>query len=124
MDELQRRVWAYQSARFDALKTAYDASDTKGVYVLDQSEPPEANLHLVFTNVAALSAVRLRSFLRDCRRIERPPSELLETLGKERAALSHFIERQHADIVRSHDPRVRRLVRRPKIRVMKGVFDP
>jgi hypothetical protein len=46
LDELQRRVWAYQSARFDALKTAYDASDTKGVYVLDQSEPPEANLHL------------------------------------------------------------------------------
>jgi hypothetical protein len=124
LGELQRRVWAYQSARFDALQTAYDASDIDGVYLLDESEPPEANLHVVVTNAAALSAVRFRSFLRDCRAIQRPPSELFQTLGKERAALAHFVEEQHAEITRTYDPKVTRLVRRPKIRVMKGVFDP
>jgi hypothetical protein len=38
---LQRRVWAYQCARFDALQAAYDASDIRGVYLLDDSDPPE-----------------------------------------------------------------------------------
>lgn len=96
LTELQRRVWAYQSDRFDALQTAYDTSDVAGVYLLDESKPPEANLHVVVTNVAALSAIRLRSFLRDCRAIERPPSELLQVLDKERAALAQFVEEQHA----------------------------
>jgi hypothetical protein len=122
--ELQRRVWAYQSARSDALQAAYDTSDVGGVYLLDEAEPSEANLHVVITNVAALSAVRFRSFLRDCRAIERPPSELFQVLEKERAALADFVEEQHAEITRTYNPKVSRLVRRPKIRVMKGVFDP
>jgi hypothetical protein len=124
LDELKRRVWAYQSARWDELQTAYDASDVGGVYLLHESEPPETNLHVVITNRAALSAVRFRSFLRDCRAIERPSSELFQILEKERAALADFVEEQHADITRTYNPKVIRLVRRPKIRVMKGVFDP
>jgi hypothetical protein len=124
LDELKRQVWAFQSARFDALQTECDASEVCGVYLLDESEPPEANLHVVFTNVAALSAVRFRSFLRDCRAIERPPRELFQILEKERAALAGFVEDQHAEITRTYNPKVTRLARRPKIRVMKGVFDP
>ncbi|MEO8179703.1 MAG: hypothetical protein ABI895_12790 [Deltaproteobacteria bacterium] len=115
LDELKRRVWTYQSARLDSLQTAYDASDVGGVYLLDESEPPEANLHVVITNVAALSAVRFRSFLRDCRAIERPPSELFQVLEKERAALADFVEEQHAEITRTYNPKVTRLVQRPKI---------
>jgi hypothetical protein len=124
LDELRRRVWTFQSARYDALQMAYDASEAAGVYLLDESEPPETNLHVVFTNVAALSAVRFRSFLRDCRAIERPSRELVEILEKERAALADFVDQQHAEIMTTYNPKVTRLARRPKIRVLKGVFDP
>lgn len=123
LEELRRRVWRYELDRWNALSTAYDESDDSGVYLLDESEHGEFNLHFVFSNKRALSAVRFRSFLRDCRRIERPASEIESRFESERAALATFIERQHAEIRRTFDPKVTRLGNRRKIMVAKDAFD-
>jgi hypothetical protein len=123
LEELQRRVWRYELGRWEALLTGYDGSDGSGVYLIDESEQPETGLHFVFTDKRALAAVRFRSFLRDCRRLERPASEIECALDKERSALAAFIEEQHADVRRTYDPKVARLVKRRKVMVMKGAFD-
>jgi hypothetical protein len=101
----------------------YDATEVSGVYLLDESEPPETNLHFVFTDTRALSAVRFRSFLRDCRAVERSVGELERVLEAEKAALVHFIAGQHAEVRRTFDPKVTRIAKRRKIMVMKGAFD-
>lgn len=123
LDELKRRVWHYDFARWDALLTTYDREDICGMYLLDESEQPETNLHFVFTDKRALSAVRFRSFMRDCRVIERPSGELERALETERAALARFIEDQHAEIRRTFDPKVIRLMKRRKILMAKDAFD-
>jgi hypothetical protein len=116
-------VWDYEHTRWEALLVMYDSADVSGVYRLDESEPPEINLHFVFTDTRALSVVRFRSFLRDCRAVERPVGELERVLKTEEAALEHFIADQHAEIRRTFDPNVRRIAKRRKIMVMKGAFD-
>lgn len=123
LEELRRRVWRYEQVRLDTLLTAYDESGVSGVYLLDESEPGETRLHFVFTDKHALSAVRFRSFLRDCRCIERPASEIDEKLESERSALATFVENQLAEIRRTYDPKVTRLEKRRKIMVMKDAFD-
>lgn len=123
LEELRRRVWRYELDRWEALLTAYDASDGSGVYLLDESEDDETRMHFVFTDKRALSAVHFRSFLRDCRRIERPASEIERALESECSALEVFIEGQHAELRRTYDPKVSRLVKRRRIMVMKDAFD-
>ena len=94
-----------------------------GSYLLDESDENEARVHFVFTDKRALSAVRFRSFLRDCRSIERPADEIKDVLEKERSALATFVDEQLADVRRTYDPKVARLVKRRKVMVMKGAFD-
>jgi len=105
------------------LLTGWDRTNRRGVYLLDCSEPPEVHWHFVFSDARVLSSVRFRSFLRDCRAVERSAEELVREVDTEKAALKRYIEDQHAHIRRTYDPKVRKLHRRRKIVVMKGVFD-
>lgn len=123
LEELQRRVWRYDQARYDALLTACHSAGRGGVYLLDESEPPEANLHVVFTDRKALEAVRFHSFLRDCRAIERSAEELHGAVDEERTALVRLVDEQHADVLRNYDPKVARFSRRRKVMVNKDAFD-
>jgi hypothetical protein len=122
-EELQRQIWRYEQERYDALLTSWDRANRRGVYLLDCSEPPEVHWHFVFSDARVLSSVRFRSFLRDCRAVERSAEELVREVDTEKAALKRYIEDQHAHIRRTYDPKVRRLHRRRKIVVMKGAFD-
>lgn len=123
LEELQRRVWRYELDRWDALLTAYDESETSGTYLFDDSEHGETRIHFVFTDKRAMSAVRFRSFLRDCQRIERPASEIERRLESERAMLADSVESQLAEIRRTYDPKVSRLVKRRKVMVRKDAVD-
>jgi hypothetical protein len=121
--ELRRRVWNYELERWEALLTSYDDSPLSGVYLMDESDENETELHFVFTDKRALSAVRFRSFLRDCRRMERPANDIEDALEKECAVLAAFVDEQLADVRRTYDPKVARLAKRRKVMVMKGAFD-
>lgn len=123
LEELRRRVWGYETERWEALLTSYDDSPASGVYLLDESDEDETRQHFVFTDKRALSSVRFRSFVRDCRRIERPAKEITDAVEKERSALAAFVDEQLAEVRRTYDPKVSRLVKRRKVRVMKGAFD-
>ena len=123
LDELQRRTWNYQYQRWESLLSAYDAEAACGVYLLDESELPEERLHVVFTDIGALSAVRFRSFIRDCRALKRTNDEIDTRLEVERSALERFIDEQLADIRRTYDPKVARFEKRRKVMVRKDAFE-
>jgi hypothetical protein len=118
-NELRQRIWHYEHERYDALRTSWDHVARVGVYLLDESDSSEVKWHVIFTDKQALDAVRFRSFLRDCRAIARPENELHREFEEEKAALARFIEEQHADIVKTYDPKVTKLRKRRKVMVMK-----
>jgi len=87
------------------------------------SEGEENNLHAVFTDPTALERVRFRSFMRDCRAIERPAAALDKAVAEERSALAQSIATAHEHVVRTYDPRLSRLRKRMRIMVHKNAFD-
>lgn len=123
LEELQRRMWQYQNSRHEMLQKSWEDAGRHGVYIVDESRPPETNLHVVFADKEALSAVRFRMFLRDCRASQRPADELHQAAEEEKAALSRFLEEQHAEVLRSYDPKIRPLRKQRKVVMAKGVFE-
>lgn len=123
LEALRDRVFAYEQDRFDALLSTWNAAGHGGVYLLDTSEGEENNLHVVFTDPTALERVRFRSFMRDCRAIERPAAELDKAVAEERSALAKFIATAHEEVVRTYDPTLARLRKRMRVMVHKGAFD-
>ena len=123
LEELQHRVFEHTRARYDDLLTDWDRTNRGGVYWVDTSEPQERNVHFIFTDKNALSAVRFRSFVRDCRGIERRADELNEAVKEQETKLKTFILQQHEDLLQTFDPKVKRLRRRRQILIHKDAFD-
>ena len=123
LEELQHRVFDYTSARYDALLTDWDRKNKRGVYWLDTSEPQERNAHFIFTDKDALSAVGFRSFVRDCRAIERGAGELNEAIKAEDTKVKSFIIEQHQELLQTFDPKIKRLRHRRQILIHKDAFD-
>ena len=123
LEALNEQVFHYEQSRHDTLLNAWAAQDRGGVYLLDTSEPNEKNVHFVFTDPRAIERIRFRSFLTDCRAIERPAAELQKALAEEHAALVRFIEAAHKELLRTFDPKVTRLRKRRRIMVHKHAFD-
>ena len=123
LEELQHRVFDYTRERYDVLLTDWDRAKRRGVYRVDMSEPQEHNVHFIFSDKEALSAVRFRSFVRDCRAIERRVDELNQAVEEETTKLKSFIFRQHQELLQTFDPRVKPFRRRRQILVHKDAFD-
>ena len=120
LDELQHRVWEEQSRRRGELGQLF-CEHGRGVCFLDDQpwenqDPNERNLLVVFSDPDALAAVRFTSFLRDCRRIERPLAELRALEVREAKRMRDFVAAQHEDLVKNFDPKVVPL--RKKLKVM------
>jgi hypothetical protein len=123
LDELQDRTWAHTHERYENLLSRWDRQGKGGVYPVDVSEPPEKNIHFVFSDTRALGAVRLRFFVKDCRAIERPVAELNRAVEQENAEVIGFVRKAHEELKRTFDPSVVRLRKRRKILVHKDAFD-
>lgn len=120
LEELQRRVWEEQFRRRSELGRLFCES-RQGLCFLDDhpweyQDPSERNLLVVFSDPDALAAVRFASFLRDCRRIERPLADLRTLEAREAQRMRDFVTAQHEDLVKNFDPKVVPL--RKKLKVM------
>jgi hypothetical protein len=119
LEALRRRVWAEQDRRRRELGEAFQKQRSGATFFDDNPWPgegPEAqNLHIVFTDPAALAAVRFTSFLRNCRDLERPWSELQALESHESEHMRAFVKAQHDDLVQNFDPKVVPLRKKRKI---------
>ena len=115
LDELRHRSYAYQTERYEALVRTWDEQRLGAVYLVDRSEDGEHTLDAVFTDRTALRAVRFRSFLDDCRRLERPATELEPQIEEEKTAAEAFLRSALDDIEANFDPAVVPLRRKTKV---------
>jgi hypothetical protein len=88
VEELQRRVWEYERERFDAWLTENDTHHRSCVYIVDESAPLQMRVHFVFADKDTLAGIRFRSFVRDCRSLERPFAELMDAVCREKALMA------------------------------------
>lgn len=121
-EELQRRLWAYLSDRYDALLTEFDARARKAVYMEDRSRENDPHMNFVFTDKTALQAVRFRYFMRDCRALVTDRGELDEFVARERQAVGEYLESACRDVVAHFDPKVATIHKKRKIIVVDGAL--
>lgn len=115
LEELQRRSYAYLGERYDALARSWDEQRLGAVYLVERSDNGEHTVDVIFSDRTALQAVRFRSFLDDCRRLERPASELDPQVEAEEAAAEAFLRSALEDIDANFDPAVVPLRRKRKV---------
>ncbi len=110
LEELQHRVWEEQFRRRSELGQLFCEQRLGACFLDDQpwehQDPNERNLLVVFSDPGALAAVRFTSFLRDCRRIERPLTELRALEAGEAKRMRDFVAAQHEDLIKNFDPKV------------------
>lgn len=121
LEELQRRVWEEQFRRRSELGRLFCES-RQGLCFLDDhpweyQDPGERSLLVVFSDPDALAAVRFASFLRDCRRIERPLADLRTLEDREAQRMRDFVTAQHEDLVKNFDPKVVPLPKKSKVMI-------
>ena len=81
----------------------------------DRTRNNEPHMDFVFSNAAALDAVRFRYFVRDCRRIADNPAEVDHLVEQETRLALDFLASTYKDIMDNFDPTVVTLRRKRKI---------
>lgn len=103
-EALQKAIWAEQQRRHRELALQFAAQAGVCCYIdphpWEHDTPDERNLRIVFSSPAALAEVRWTSFLRDCRRLERPLDELHALEAPEAARMRNFVAQRHAELMR------------------------
>jgi hypothetical protein len=123
LDDLRFCQNAYFDNRYAALAKAWDRRAARTVYISEPDVPGEMDREFLFSDTAALKAVRFRSFLRDCRAIERPAAELTPHIDSEKQAASIFMHAEHERLLRDFDPNVARMRKRRKIVMREDAAD-
>lgn len=123
LDELRSYQYGYVVQRSLALAESWDQRGSKAVYIVVRDIAGESNQDFLFSDMAALKAVRFRSFVRDCRQLARPVAELAPDIDAERQAAETFIRAEHERLLRDFDPKVARLRKKRKIIVHEDAAD-
>ena len=115
LQALRDRYYTYMGERYEALLDQFKASSATCVYMLDRTSNNEPQMDFVFSNAAALDAVRFRYFVSDCRRIAGNPAEVDHLVEQETHLALNFLAGTHKDIMDNFDPTVVKLRRNRKI---------
>ncbi|MGB5338119.1 MAG: hypothetical protein WBO06_03380, partial [Gammaproteobacteria bacterium] len=84
LQALRDRYYIYMREKYEALLDRLDTSPRPCVYMRDQTRDNEPQMDFVFSNVAALDAVRFRHFVSDCRSIAANPVEVDNLIRQEK----------------------------------------
>ncbi len=114
LQALRDRYYTYMGERYDALLDQFNTSATC-VYLRDRTRHNEPHMDFVFSNAAALDAVRFRYFVRDCQRIAGNSAEFDRLVEQETRLALDFLASTYKDIMDNFDPTVVKLRRKRKI---------
>lgn len=99
VEELERRIWAYEEERFERLLTQWDLASRSAVYfVKEAAERRVPTTHIVFSDKSALERVHFRSLLEDCRALEQADDVLRVAVEVERNLLSRYVDGEYAEV--------------------------
>lgn len=123
LEELTERLLRYEQRRWFELLQEFDDRADAQAFIQETSDGVEEQLNFVFSDKSAMAQVRLRHFVRDCRRLAHDVSELTRLKHRETDRLRAFAYQQHADIRRHFNPKVAKLKRPTRVLMHKSAFD-
>jgi hypothetical protein len=106
VEDLERRIWAYEEERFDSLLTQWDNGLRSATYFMEEVGYRGPITHIIFSDKSALERVHFHSLLEDCRALEQPDHALREAIHVERGLLSRFIAAEHAGVASRYESKV------------------
>lgn len=122
LEELKRQWYQYIQQRWTELSESFK-DQPPAAFMKDTSEHGEANTLFLFNNSAALERIRWRSFLSDCRQLERNFSGVECHVTEVWKQTEDWLHETHRDIIQNFDPTVIRLRKTRKVVVVPGAFD-
>lgn len=115
LQALRDRYYTYMRERYEALLDRLATSPRPCVYMRDRTRDNEPQMDFVFSNAAALDAVRFLHFVSDCRSITADPVEVDNLIEQENHLALDFLTNTYEDIMANFDPTVVKLRRKRKI---------
>lgn len=126
LEELQRRVWAFESERLCALQLEFNQRPLGATFLVESpyttTDPGEQGLLVVFSDPSALERTRFTSFLSDCSEMFRPDDWLTSVEMRELEGTVQFVNEQHHELLRTFEPNVLPLRRRRKVMMQPRTF--
>jgi len=123
LDDLRDNIYSHLSIRYDELAENWYARAPRCVFIAERSIPGENNMDFVFSDPTAMQAVRFRSFLRDCRAIERPFAELEAEHAQALAQIDSFMRETHQTLEKNFDPKLAKLRKRRTVIIHEDIAD-
>ena len=115
LQALRDRYYTYMREKYEALLDRLAALPRPCVYMMDRTRENEPQIDFVFSNAAALDAVRFRHFVSDCRSIAADPVEVDNLIKQEKHLAIDYLANTYEDIMDNFDPTVVKLRRKRKI---------
>ena len=115
LQALRDRYYTYMRERYEALLDQFATSPRPCVYMRDRTRDNEPQMDFVFSNAAALDAVRFLHFVSDCRSITADPVEVDNLIEQENHLALDYLANTYEDIMANFDPTVVKLCRKRKI---------
>ena len=123
LDELRHLQNDYLMKRHEVLSETWDGNALKAFYIGEPALRGELNRDFLFSDKTALRAVRFRSFMQDCRVIERPFNGLTPYCDAEKQAVENFLRTEHERLSKNFDPKVVTLRKKRKIIVHEAAAE-
>ena len=115
LQALRDRYYTYMQERSETLLDQFNTSHTTCVYMRGRTRDNEPHMDFVFSDEAALDAVRFRHFVSDCRHITGDPAEVNNLIEQDKSLALDFLASAYTDIMDNFDPTVVKLRRKRKI---------
>lgn len=122
LEKLKRQWYQYIQQRWTELSESFK-DQPPAAFMKDTSEHGAANTLFLFNNSRALERIRWRSFLSDCRQLERNFSGVERHVTEVWKQTEDWLHETHRDIIQNFDPTVIRLRKTRKVVVATGAFD-
>ncbi len=121
LEELRFRHHNYVNDLEVRLSDDFDEKTLQEAYMIEDSKKDDPTMHFIFSNKTALEAVKFKSFIRDCQRIN-GDCTTFDLIGeREKKAIMEFLEQQYHDIMENFDPKIAKFHKKKKVIVLDKV---
>lgn len=123
LEELLERIRNYQNQRYQELNEGFDMSEDAAVYLITkQSDYDGPSINVIVNNAKAARKITFNHFLKDCKALENPVSDLEALVEREVQKQKSFIKKAYQDICDNFDPTIVKFKKKNKVIFSSGAL--
>lgn len=116
LEELKHRFFNYLNSCSEILLNEFDNQPDRYIYILNESTINNPSHHFLFSNKDVLKSIHFKSFMRDCRSLERKNHTYVShKIEEEKQRLIAYLDLQYKDIMEKFNPEIIKLKKKRKV---------